>query len=117
MLKHYGGVVIGDNVHIGDNCVIIRGAIDDTIIHKGVKLNTLVHIAHNDVVGENTIITSPCHVCGSVTIGDDCHIAGVTIRNQCSIGDKTTVGLGAVVVNDVRDNVTVVGIPAKETAK
>lgn len=113
MLKHYGGVTIEDNVHIGDNCIIIRGAIDDTIVHNGAKLNTLVHIAHNDSIGRRTLITSPCHVCGSVTVGDDCHIAGITIRNQRKVGNNAVVGLGAVVVKDVEEGTTVVGNPAK----
>lgn len=117
MLKHYGGVTIQDDVHIGDNSIIIRGAIDDTVISKGVKLNTLVHIAHNDFVGENTIVTSPIHICGSVTIGKNCHIAGATIRNQRSVGDGATVGLGAVVVKDVPERTVVVGNPAKKLEK
>jgi len=117
MLKHYGGVTIEDDVHIGDNSVIIRGAIDDTVIKKGVKINTLVHIAHNDVIGENTLITSPIHVCGSVTVGKNCHIAGATIRNQCSVGDGAVIGLGAVVVKDVPERTTVVGNPAKPMNK
>lgn len=112
MLRHYGGVTIEDNVHIGDNCIIIRGAIDDTVIHHGVKINTLVHIAHNDSIGAGTLITSPCHVCGSVNIGENCHIAGVTIRNQRNVGDRAVVGLGAVVVKDVDAGTTVVGNPA-----
>lgn len=114
MLKHYGGVRIEDDVHIGDNSIIIRGAIDDTVISKGVKLNTLVHIAHNDFIGENTIITSPIHVCGSVMIGKECHIAGSTIRNQKTVGDYSTVGLGAVVVKDVPERTIVVGNPAQK---
>lgn len=117
MLKHYGGVTIEDDVHIGDNSVIIRGAIDDTIIQQGVKMNTMVHIAHNDIIGENTMITAPIHICGSVTIGRNCHIAGTTIRNQCSVGDYATVGLGAVVVKDVDARTVVVGNPAKPMAK
>ena len=117
MLRHYGGVTIEDNVHIGDNSMIIRGAIDDTVVHKGVKLNTLVHIAHNDEIGENTLITSPCHVCGSVKIGKNAHIAGTTIRNQRNVGDDAVVGLGAVVVKNVEPGVTVVGNPAKEMGK
>ena len=113
MLKHYGGVTIEDDVHIGDNSVIIRGALDDTVIHRGAKLNTMVHIAHNDSVGEWTKITSPCHVCGSVSIGEKCHIAGVAIRNQRNVGARSTVGLGAVVVKDVEEGTTVIGNPAK----
>ena len=117
MLKHYGGVTIEDDVHIGDNSVIIRGALDDTVIHRGAKLNTMVHIAHNDSIGEWTKITSPCHVCGSVTIGEKCHIAGVAIRNQRNVGAHSTVGLGAVVVKDVEEGTTVIGNPAKSMVK
>lgn len=117
MLKHYGGVRIEDDVHIGDNSIVIRGAIDDTVISRGVKINTLAHIAHNDVIGEDTIITSPIHVCGSVSIGKQCHIAGATIRNQRSVGEYSTVGLGAVVVKDIPDHTVVVGNPAKKLEK
>jgi len=117
MLKHYGGVTIEDDVHIGDNCCIIRGAIDDTIIKMGAKLNTMVHIAHNCVIGENTVITAPTHICGSVTIGENCHIAASVIRNQCNVGDGAIIGLGAVVVKDVSAGETVIGNPAKPIIK
>lgn len=113
MLKHYGGVVIEDDVHIGDNCCIIQGAIDDTVIKRGVKINTMVHIAHNDVIGQNTIITAPTHVCGSVTIGANCHVGSTIIRNQVSIGDNAFLGLGSVVVKDVQSGGVVVGNPAR----
>lgn len=117
MLKHYGGVVIEDDVHIGDNCCIIQGAIDDTTIKRGAKLNTMVHVAHNVVIGENTVITAPTHICGSVTIGCNCHVAASVIRNQVSIGDNATLGLGCVVVNNVECGKTVVGNPAKPLNK
>lgn len=117
MLKHYGGVIIEDDVHIGDNCIIIRGAIDDTVLSEGVKINTLAHIAHNDFIGKDTVITSPIHICGSVSIGKNCHIAGTTIRNQRSVGDYSTVGLGAVVVKNVPENTVVIGNPAKKMEK
>ena len=117
MLKHYGGVCIEDDVHIGDNSIIIRGAIDDTTISRGVKLNTLVHIAHNDFIGEDTIVTAPTHVCGSVTIGKGCHIAGSIIRNQRSVGDRSTIGLGAVVVKDIPADTVAVGNPARKLEK
>lgn len=114
MLKHYGGVVIEDDVHIGDNCIVSRGAIDDTVIHKGVKISAFVHIAHNNNIGEHTLITGSAHLCGSVNVGQYCHIgAGSIIRNQCTVGDYATVGLGAVVVKDVVSHAVVVGNPAK----
>lgn len=113
MIKHYGGVTIEDDVHIGDNCCIVQGVIDDTLIRSGAKLNTMVHVAHNVRIGKNTRITSPVHICGSVVIGDGCHIAALIIRNQVNIGKNATLGLGSVVVKDVEDGVTVIGVPAK----
>src|SRR5690625_186205 len=107
IIKHYGGVRIANNVHIGDNCSISRGSIDDTIISNGVKLNKQVIIAHNVFIGENTVFTAPTFVCGSVIIGDNCHIAATTIRNQCKVGNNATLGLGAVVVKDVLAGTTV----------
>lgn len=114
MLKHYGGVTIKNNVLIGANCNIHKGSIDDTVLEQGVKVNSMAHIAHNCEIGENTVITVPTYICGSVKIGKECHIAAVTIRNQCTVGDKATLGLGAVVVKDVDKGATVVGNPAKK---
>lgn len=114
MIPHFGGVSIEDDVHIGDNCCIIQGAIDDTIIKRGSKINTMVHIAHNDIIGEDTRITLPCHICGSVIIGERCHIAASMIRNQVRIGSNSVLGMGAVIVKDVGEGETVVGVPAKK---
>lgn len=114
MLKHYGGVLIEDDVHIGDNCCIIQGAIDDTVIKQGAKLNTMVHIAHNVIIGQNTVITAPTHVCGSVIIGNNCHVAASIIRNQVLVGDNVVLGLGSVVVNNISEGSIVIGNPAKE---
>lgn len=117
MIKHYGGVVIEDNVHIGDSCCISRGTIDDTVIKKGVKMNKSAIIAHNVIIGENTIITTPVFICGSVSIGMNCHIAASIIRNQVSIGDNAILGLGSVVVNNIKAGDTVIGNPAKPINK
>lgn len=117
LIKHFGGVEIYDNVHIGSNCNIHRGSIDNTIIKDRVKINTMVHIAHNTIINEDTVITMPTHICGSVVVGKNCHIAATTIRNQCTIGDNAVLGLGSVVVKDVPENTTVVGNPAKPLKK
>lgn len=113
LVKHYGGITIGNDVHIGDNCTISRGAIDDTVIKNGVKINKQVVVAHNVFIGENTIFTAPTFVAGSVSIGRNCHVAASVIRNQCKIGDNAVLGLGAVVIKDVPAGSTVVGNPAK----
>lgn len=113
MIKHYGGVCIGNDVHIGENVCISRGAIDDTTICDGVKIDALVHIAHNCVIGKNSMILVPTSVSGSVEIGEDCHIAADIIRNQVKIGDRTLLGLGSVVVKDIPENKIAYGNPAR----
>lgn len=117
MIKHYGGVTLGDDVHIGVNCIIHCGTIEDTMIKNGAKINTMVHIAHNCIIGQNTVITAPTHICGSVIIGDNCHIAATTIRNQRKVGDNAVLGLGSVVIKDVEAGTTVVGNPARPLKK
>ena len=117
MIKHYGGVSIGSYVHIGENVCISRGAIDDTVICNGVKIDALVHIAHNCIIGKNSMILVPTSVSGSVEVGEDCHIAADIIRNQVHIGDRSMLGLGSVVVKDIPENTIAYGNPAKPIRK
>ena len=117
MVKHFGGVSIGDNVLIGENVCISRGTIDDTVLEVGVKIDALGHIAHNCWFGRNAAMSVPCSVSGSVHVGENAYLAGDIIRNQCTIGENAFVGLGAVVVKDVEPGQTVVGNPAKPFIK
>ncbi len=84
-----GELVIGDYVEIGANCTIDRGALDQTVIGPGTKLDNLVHIGHNDVVGANVVIAAQTGVSGSSEIGDGCVIGG-----QVGIGDHAKVEAG-----------------------
>jgi len=84
-----GELVIGDYVEIGANCTIDRGALDQTVIGPGTKLDNLVHIGHNDVVGANVVIAAQAGVSGSSEIGDGCVIGG-----QVGIGDHAKVEAG-----------------------
>jgi len=87
-----GGVIIEDNVHIGANTTIDCGAIDNTIIKTGVKIDNLVHIAHNCVIGENTIIAAMAGFAGSSKIGKGCMIGGgARIGPNISIADRTVI--------------------------
>ena len=87
-----GGVIIEDNVHIGTNTTIDCGAIDNTIIRSGVKIDNLVHIAHNCEIGENTIIAAMAGFAGSAKIGKGCMIGGGSrIGPNISIADKTVI--------------------------
>jgi UDP-3-O-[3-hydroxymyristoyl] glucosamine N-acyltransferase len=112
-LPHFGKVIIEDNVDIGSNTCLDRGSLSDTIIRKGVKIDNLVHIAHNVDIGENSLIIACSMVAGSVIIGENCWIApAASIRNGIKIGKNSTVGLGSVLTNDIGDNKTVLGVPA-----
>lgn len=113
MVKHFGGVSIGNDVTIFDNVCITRGTIDDTIIEDGVKIDSLSHIAHNVYIGKNSAFAAPCRLNGSVTVGENVYMACAVVRNQCTVGDNAFIGLGAVCVKDVPANVTVVGNPAR----
>lgn len=111
---HIGGVVIEDNVEIGSNTCIDRGTLGDTIIREGAKIDNLVHIAHNVVVGRYAVIVAQAMVGGSTRIGDYAWVAPCAcLREKISVSDGATVGLGAVVVKDVSDGATVMGFPAR----
>ncbi|MDD2679520.1 MAG: DapH/DapD/GlmU-related protein [Candidatus Omnitrophica bacterium] len=112
---HYGGVEIGDNVEIGSNSCIDRGTFGNTIIGKGTKIDNLVHIAHNVIVGEDCIIVAFAGLGGGVKIGDRCFIGfGALIRDGITIGSDSTIGMGSVVTKDVPEGSIVMGNPAKE---
>lgn len=117
MVKHHGGVSIGDDVLIGENACVHRGTIDDTVIESGVKIDTLSHIAHNCWMERNSAMAGPCRASGSVHIGENAYLAGCIVRNQKKIGRNAFVGVGAVVVKDVGDGETVVGNPARPFRK
>lgn len=112
-----GGVIIEDHVEVGANSCIDRGALQNTIIHKNVKIDNLVQIGHNVEIGENTYIIGHCGIGGSVKIGSNCWIAATKIINKISIGDNVTVGFGATVLNNLESNKTYMGNPAMEIKK
>lgn len=117
--RHYripqiGTVIIEDDVEIGSNVSIDRARFDKTIIGKGTKIDNLVHIAHNVVIGENSIIVAQVGISGSTVIGK-----GVTLAGQAGLVGHITVGDGAVVMaqsgvsKSIPGNTIVWGYPAK----
>ena len=111
---HVGGVIIEDNVEIGANTCIDRGALGNTVIKTGTKIDNLVHIGHNCVIGKHCAIIANSMLGGSVVIKDYSWIApSASILNQLSIGEKVTIGLGSVVNKSVPDGETWMGVPAK----
>jgi len=110
---HVGGVSIGDNVEIGSHTCIDRGSLDDTVIGDGVKIDNVVHIAHNVRIGPRTLVIAGAVVCGSTVIGEDAWIAPhACLRDGIRIGNRAMVGMGAVVTKDVADDAVVMGSPA-----
>jgi UDP-3-O-[3-hydroxymyristoyl] glucosamine N-acyltransferase len=111
---HIGGVTIMDNVEIGANTCIDRGALGNTIIHSNVKIDNLVHIAHNVIIHENAFIIANAMIGGSVEIGANAWIApSAAIMQQLKIGAGATIGMGAVVTKNVPLNEVWAGNPAR----
>lgn len=114
MVRHYGGVYIGDNVLIGANSCICRGTIDDTYIGNGTKIDNLSHIAHNCVIGNDVGMAFPCYLGGSSKIGDRAYIAHSVIRNQITVEEDSFIGMSSNVLKDVKAGTVVCGNPARE---
>jgi len=97
-IPQLGNVVIGDNVDVGANTTIDRGALANTEIKSGVKLDNLIQIGHNVKIGENTVIAAHTAVAGSAVIGSGCEIGGcVGIMDHSIIGDDVKIGGGSVI--------------------
>lgn len=110
---HYGGVQIGNRCEIGSNCSIDRAVFGNTVISDDVKIDNLVHIAHNVLVGPNSRIAAGAVVGGSTRIGRDVWIgAGAIIGDNISIDDGAHVALGSVVLRSVSAGKRVFGNPA-----
>ena len=103
-IHQLGGVVLGDDVEIGANSAIDRGALDDTVIGNGVIIDNLVQIAHNVIIGNNTAIAGCSAIAGSSKIGKDCTIAGrVSILGHLTIADGTHITNNTVVNKSIDD--------------
>lgn len=111
---HRGYLRIGNNVEIFVNCSVARGSLSDTIIGDGTKLDALVHIAHNVVIGRNCELTAGTIIGGSTIVGDMCWMGlNCTLKNKIKLGNNVIVASGASVINDVPDGDIVAGVPAK----
>lgn len=117
-MPHLGQVVIEENVIIHDNVCIDRGVLGETIIGSGTRIDNLVHISHNVVIGKSCVIIAQAGIGGSCIVGDRTYIGfGAHIKNKVKIGSGVTIGMGAVVLHDVPDGWTVVGNPARKLEK
>ena len=110
-----GTVEIGDDVEIGANVSIDRARFDKTVIGSGTKIDNLVQIAHNVVIGENSIIVAQAGISGSTIIGKNVTLAGQAgLVGHITVGDRAVVAAQAGVTKSVPPGVVVSGYPAKE---
>ncbi len=101
-IAQLGGVRIGDDVEIGAGSTVDRGALDDTIIEQGVKIDNHVQIAHNCIIGEHTIICGCSAIAGSTSIGRYCTIGGgVGIIGHLHIADKVMISAMSLVSQSI----------------
>ncbi|MCL2132112.1 MAG: UDP-3-O-(3-hydroxymyristoyl)glucosamine N-acyltransferase [Lentimicrobiaceae bacterium] len=117
-IPQLGNVVIGDNVEIGANTCIDRSTVGSTLIGNGVKIDNLVQIAHNCIIGENTVIAACCGIAGSVKIGKNCVLGGqVGVKDHVTIGNYVIAGSQCGIHKNIPDKQTVLGSPAMEGKK
>lgn len=111
-IAQLGNVVIEDNVEIGANTTIDRAVIGSTIIHKGVKLDNLIQIAHNVEVGKNTAMAAQVGISGSVKIGANCVLGGqVGLAGHIHIGDNTQIGAQSGIISNIEEGSRLIGTP------
>ncbi len=114
-IPQIGIAILEDNVEIGANTCIDRATMGATIIHKGVKLDNLVQIAHNVEVGADTVMASQVGVAGSTKIGEWCMFGGqVGIAGHITIGDKVNLGAQSGVPGSLKANQQLIGTPPME---
>ena len=114
-IPQIGNVIIGHFVEIGANSCVDRAKFSSTIIGDGCKIDNLVQVAHNSVMGRSCIMAGHSGLAGSVTLGDGVIIGGsASIKDHTNIDSGATVGAGSGVMNDVKAGQTVLGYPAQD---
>ena len=111
----FGNVMIEDDAEIGANTTIDRGNFDDTVIGRGVKLDNLIHIAHNVTVGEHTAMAAQTGISGSTRVGRRVIIAGQAgFVGHIDIGDDSFIGAKAGISKSVEPGAKITGYPARD---
>ncbi len=112
-IPQIGIVVIEDNVEIGANTCVDRSTMGQTVIHKGVKLDNLIQVAHNCEIGENTVMAAQVGIAGSTKIGRNNMVGGqVGFAGHITVGDNNAFGAQSGIPNSVGDNLRLMGSPA-----
>lgn len=112
-----GNVVIEDNVEIGANTCIDRATMGSTHIGKGVKLDNLIQVAHNVVIGENTVMAAQCGIAGTAKVGANCMFGGqVGIAGHIEIGEGVRLAAQSGVASGIEAGKVLMGAPAFEVS-
>ena len=110
-IEQLGGLEIGDNVEIGAGCTIDRGAISNTMIFDGVKLDNQIHIAHNVSLGSNSAIAACCAIAGSTKIGKNFKMGGLSgVLGHLEICDDVTIGAHTLITKSIKSSGNYIGI-------
>ena len=115
-IEQIGKLIIGSNVEIGAGCTIDRGALGNTEIHDGVKLDNQVHIAHNVILGKNSAIAACCAIAGSTVIGKNFQMGGLSgVLGHLSICDDVIIGAHTLITKTIKEAGNYIGImPAQK---
>ena len=115
-IPQMGIVVIEDDVEIGANTCVDRSTMGQTVIHKGVKLDNLIQVAHNCEIGENTVMSAQVGMAGSTKIGSWCMVGGQAgFAGHIHVADKTMVGAQCGVISNTKGNgENLIGSPAMD---
>lgn len=117
-IPQIGNVVIEDNVEIGANTCVDCATMGSTVIHKGAKLDNLIQVAHNVVIGSNTVMAAQSGIAGSTKLGEWCMIGGgAGITGHVTIGNRVQAGAHTGITGNVKDGITVSGYPHMEQHK
>ena len=112
-IPQIGIVVIEDDVEIGANTCVDRSTMGQTTIHKGVKLDNLIQVAHNCEIGENTVMSAQVGLAGSTKIGSWCMVGGQAgFSGHIKVADKTFIGAQAGVISNTKSGQQLIGSPA-----
>jgi len=112
-IPQMGNVLIEDDVEIGANTTIDRAVMGSTVIHRGVKLDNLIQIAHNCEIGDNTAMAAQVGIAGSTKIEENCVLGGqVGIGGHITIGKNSQIGAQSGIISNTKEGSAVIGSPA-----
>jgi UDP-3-O-[3-hydroxymyristoyl] glucosamine N-acyltransferase len=111
-IPQLGNVIVEDDVEIGANTAIDRAVMESTIIRRGVKMDNLIHIAHNVEIGEDTAVAGQVGMAGSTKVGKNCAFGGqVGLGGHLKISDNVSVGAQSGIISDIEPGRNIMGSP------